>query len=80
MTRTDERIARLPDPNNSEHEQCSICGDYGVALVIQGGRAGRGTNCSYCGNTVVLCATHSVHILRELAGLSIALLGLPEGR
>lgn len=73
MSEKDEKIATLPIDGNDEHEWCSICGDDNVAVVIQGGTPVRGTNCHYCGNTVVLCSKHAAQMLRELAALDLGL-------
>ena len=66
-----ESIAMLPTDGNDEHEWCSVCGDDNVVIVIQGGTLGRGTNCHYCGNTVVLCSKHAAQMVHELAALNL---------
>lgn len=73
MSKKDEIIASLPTEVDPSHEYCSICGDDNVVVVVQGGSVNRGTNCHYCGNTVVLCSKHAAQMLDELGELNLTL-------
>ena len=67
---TKDQIAIRPLDADA-HEYCSICGDDDIVLVIKGGRPGQGTNCYYCGSTVVLCSKHAGQMLEEVKDLNL---------
>jgi hypothetical protein len=61
-----KQIARLPKDLKGDDENCSVCGDDNVVMVIQGE-----TNCCYCGNQVNLCSKCCGQMKREIAVLNV---------